>query len=78
MKFRLLLLLCIVVALPACALQDDDSEADDLGIGSFKTGYLNLVYDQRGATSVNLSLAQEPASWDGIQEALAQMLSLQP
>ncbi len=73
MKFRLLLLLCVVVALPAGAFQDDDADADDLGPG-FKTGYLSLVYDQRGAATVNLSLAQQPASWDGIQQALSQML----
>ena len=74
MKLRLLLLLCVVVALPACALQDDDPDTDDLGPGSFKTGYLSLVYDQHGTTTVNLSLAQQPASWNGIQQALAQML----
>src|SRR5690349_16102460 len=73
-KFLVLLWsLCLLT--PAFALQDDEEDALDSFGESKKAAYLNVSYDERGGTTISLSLASQPQSWNGIQAALAQVFN---
>ena len=72
MRVGALLLVCLTLVLPVCAFQDDDSES--LDSEDARAAYFNLNYEQNGGAHVELFLTQQPSSWDGIRQALSQVL----